>query len=322
MDNRIDFDINEYLKQYLSDPASIATPEADSGLVDCEHDPEALTTSLVDSVLNCVIDSVAENPEAILRSSNFDSLQLILKCAPVTPFSQQSYVSNPNCELFVLSRSSSQVPSATLSKILDLVVSTLSAEADIVHNECDTEEQESIQQYKYVLEALGFLLQWTVAAVETKTSEKSASVPVARGRGGAKGSKTKSVSKDVTWDPSNQLPTALEVMSKVMKLKLSKIFLTTSERDTFVSLFTRPVYLILESETRTKSTAIRMHCFKVLCIAIKHHGHAYGNGTELMRNTMLNTRYRRSNVHHTKSHLLRTFGRAHGRTAPYPGRTV
>lgn len=183
----------------------------------------------------------------------------------------------------MLSRSSTQVPPATLSKILDLVVSALSAEADVVHNECETEEQESIQQYKYVLEALGFLLQWTVAAVETKASEKSASVPVARGRGGAKGSKTKAVSKDAQWDPLNQLPTALDVMSKVMKLKLSKIFLTTSEKDTFVSLFTRPVYLILESETRTKSIAIRMHCFKVLCIAIKHHGHAYGNRTKPMK---------------------------------------
>jgi condensin complex subunit 1 len=65
-------------------------------------------------------------------------------------------------------------------------------------------------------------------------------------------------------------------MCKVLKLKLSKIFLTTSERDTFIGLLTRPVYLILESEQRVKSTPIRMHSFKVLCIAVKHHGHGYG----------------------------------------------
>ena len=65
-------------------------------------------------------------------------------------------------------------------------------------------------------------------------------------------------------------------MCKVLKLKLARIFVTTSERDTFVSLFTRPVYLVLESEQRVKSTAIRMHAFKVLCIAVKHHGHAFG----------------------------------------------
>lgn len=68
----------------------------------------------------------------------------------------------------------------------------------------------------------------------------------------------------------------MDVMSKVLKLKLARIFVTTSERDTFVSLFTRPVYLILESEARVKNNTIRMHTFKVLCIAVKHHGHAFG----------------------------------------------
>lgn len=63
-------------------------------------------------------------------------------------------------------------------------------------------------------------------------------------------------------------------------MKLGKIFMTTSERDTFIGLLTRPVYLILESEQRVKSTTIRMHAFKVLCIAVKHHGHGYGRNIE------------------------------------------
>lgn len=70
-------------------------------------------------------------------------------------------------------------------------------------------------------------------------------------------------------------------MSRVLKLKLARVFVTTSERDTFVSLFTRPVYLVLESEARCKSTAIRMHVFKVLCVAVKHHGHAFGEYVEV-----------------------------------------
>ena len=75
----IQFDINDALKHYMSDPATISTPEADSALVDCENDPESLTNSLVNTVLNPIVDSVAENPDAITRSSNFDSLQFLLK---------------------------------------------------------------------------------------------------------------------------------------------------------------------------------------------------------------------------------------------------
>ena len=153
-------------------------------------------------------------------------------------------------------------------------MSGLSTEADIIHNDIEADEQDIVSHHKQLLEVFGFLLQWTIAAVETKAAEKPSTAPVARGRG--KGTKSKTNAKDSNWDSSTQLQTAMDIMCKVMKLKLSKIFLTTSERDTFISLFTRPVYLILESEQRVRNTAIRMHAFKVLCIAVKHHGHGYG----------------------------------------------
>jgi condensin complex subunit 1 len=270
----IQFDINDSLKHYMSDPATVSTPEADSNLVDCENDPESLTNSLINTVLNPIVDSVAENPDTITRSSSFDSLQFLLKCAPVSLKSNQNYLTEPDAELFKLSRSSSVLPTHALGKIFDLVVSGLSAEADIIHNDLETDEQDIISHHKHLLEVFGFLLQWTIAAVETKAAEKSSIVPAARGRG--KGAKAKPASKDGTWDSSAQLQTALDTMCKVLKLKLSKIFLTTSERDTFINLFTRPVYMVLESEQRVKNTAIRMHAFKVLCIAVKHHGHGYG----------------------------------------------
>ena len=269
----IQFDINDALKNYMSDPATISTPEADTNLVDCENDPEAFNNSLINTVLNPIVDSVAENPDTITRSSSFDSLQFLLKCAPVSLTSTQNYPSEPDAELFKLSRSSSVLPTHALSKIFDLIVSGLSAEADIIHNDLETDEQDIISHHKHLLEVFGFLLQWTIAAVETKAAEKSSSAPAARGR---KGTKAKTATKDGAWDSSAQLQTALDIMCKVLKLKLSKIFLTTSERDTFISLFTRPVYMVLESEQRVKSTAIRMHAFKVLCIAVKHHGHGYG----------------------------------------------
>lgn len=152
-------------------------------------------------------------------------------------------------------------------------MSGFGAEADALHTDIDVpEEQDGLPHRKQLLEVYGFLLQWAIAAVETKAAEKSSTTTTARGRGKAKkGSATEEV-----WDSAMQLQAALDTMCKVLKLKLSKIFLTTSERDTFVGLLTRPVYMILESEQRAKTTVIRMHCFKVLCVAVKHHGHGYG----------------------------------------------
>jgi condensin complex subunit 1 len=274
MEDRVNFDLNDSLKYYLSDPATVPAAEAASELLDCENDPESLTSALINRVLNPIVDSVAVNPDAIATSSSFDSLQFLLKCAPIYLQSQQNFPSEPNSELFLLSRSTSFLPPQALSKIFDLIVSGLSAENDILSTDIDNDDQETIQHHRTLLEIYGFLLQWCVAAVEAKAAEKPA--PPAKGRGG-KASKTKSKSKDDNWDPSGQLQGALGTMCKVLGQKLSKIFLTTSERDTFVNLFTRSAYLVLENEQRVKSKDMRMHAFKVLCLAVKHHGHAFGN---------------------------------------------
>jgi condensin complex subunit 1 len=295
MDDRIDFDINDSLKNYLADPLKIQTPEAPAELVDCENDPDSFTPALVNSILNPVVDSVADNPEAITRRCNFDTLQFLLKCAPLVPvcdpsaWQDASAVSlrdrcssvpppnsrnNSDCAFFARCRSSSALPPAALGKILDLVVSSLSHQVDMANADIEADEQDSISQHKRLLEVFGFLLQWTLAAVETKAMEKQASAPAGRGRKGA--TKSKAGGKDANWDASSQITTAMDVMSKVLKLKLIRLFVTTSERDTFVSLFTRPVYLVLENESRVKSMVIKMHAFKVLCVAVKHHGHALG----------------------------------------------
>ncbi|BCS05152.1 condensin subunit YCS4 [Aspergillus luchuensis] len=257
MEDRIQFDINESLKHYLSDPASVPTPDADPELLDCETDPDQLSGALIDNVLNPIVDAVAENPEGLARSSSFDSLQFLLKYCSFSP-------------------------TRSLSKLLDLIVSGLSVEADIIHGELESDEQDGIQHHKQLLEMYGFLLQWALSAVEVKAAEKPTE-PVPARRGAGKSARSKTNAKDGNWDWTTQIQISMETMCKVMKLKLSRIFLTTSDRDTFINLFTRSIYLILESEQRVKSMSIRMHAFKVLCIAVKHHGHAFGAQTSIVQ---------------------------------------
>jgi condensin complex subunit 1 len=168
------------------------------------------------------------------------------------------------------------VPPQILSKVLDLVVSSASAAADVANADIEAEEQDALAHHKQLLEIYAFLLQWAISAVEIKASEKQASAP-GRGRKGVGKAKT---GKDSVWDPTHQLISAMDVMTKALKLKLVRIFVTTPERDAFISLYTRPVYMLLESETRIKNTSIKMYAFRVLCIAVKHHGHAFGKSTQ------------------------------------------
>ena len=277
------FDINESLKLYLNDPKNIPTPDADPELVECESDPESLTGPVINGALNPIVDAVAGSPDGLMRSTSFDTLQFLLKCAPTSLPSDVSYPLGPEAELYRLSRTSSLLPIHAMSKIFDLIVSGLSAEADLVHNDIESEEHDAIQHHKQLLEMYAFLLQWALSAVETKAAEKPVSAALTR-KGGKGAPKSKSGTKDGNWDSTGQIQTAMDVMCKVMKLKLNRIFPTTSERDTFINLFTRSVYLILESEARIKATATRMFCFKVLCIAVKNHGHALGAQTSIVQN--------------------------------------
>ena len=321
MDDTINFDINESLKYYLSDPASVPTPEADSELLQCEDDPNLLSAALIDGVLNPIVDSVAENPEGLTRSSSFDSLQFLLKCAPSSHISLESrYPSEPDSELWKLSRSCSLLPTTALSKILDLVVSGLAVEADTIHHDLESDETDALPHYKQLLEMYGFLLQWTLSAVETKAAEKPATSAPAR-RGVGKSAKSKSNTKDGAWDSSAHIQIAMEAMCKVLKLKLEKIFMTTSDRDTFVNLFTRSVYLVLENEQRVKSMPIRMHAFKVLCVAVKHHGHAFGRPLSYPFQSWtiaLNQIYRSANIDCTEPYIFRASLRAHGGVSAHP----
>lgn len=81
MEDLLEFDINKSLKYYLSEPGTVPTPEADGTLIDCENDPDALNDTLVNGVVDPIVDSLAESPDNIARKSTFDSLQFLLKYA-------------------------------------------------------------------------------------------------------------------------------------------------------------------------------------------------------------------------------------------------
>ncbi|KAG0643467.1 armadillo-type protein [Tuber brumale] len=254
---RVSFDLNESLKYYNDNPNSVPCTDADSELLDAESEPESLSNAHINRILEPIIDSIAINPDAIARPSNFDSLQCLLKYFHT-------------------------IPTQAIGKVLDLIASGLSAEADIVNQDIEGEEQDTFKDHRELLEMYGFLLRWAVTALESRAADKAttAAAPVGR-KGKGKG---KAAAAGGSWDSTTHLIVALETMCKVLKLKLIRVFVTTSERDTFVSLFTKPVYIVLESEQRVKITNVRMHLFKVLCIAVKHHGHAFGAQTSIVQN--------------------------------------
>ena len=154
--------------------------------------------------------------------------QFLLKCAPASTEVQISGSAEQHADLFALCRQSALLPVPSISKLLDLLVSGLAASADSTNHDIENDEQETIHHHKQTLEAYAFLLQWTIAAVETKAAEKSNAAPARRG---GKAAKPKLTTKDGVWDSAAQVQAAMDTMCRVMRLKLNRVFQTTSDRD-------------------------------------------------------------------------------------------
>ncbi|KAJ8099886.1 armadillo-type protein [Lipomyces tetrasporus] len=221
-------------------------------------DPSSLTSADYiedhDDALDALINTVTVDSAALAEENNFETLESMLLNFPKL---------SPMCK----------------AKLSDLIISGLSAQVETAQQLIESDEHELFSQQRQLLEMYSFLVQWTVAALENGNAQN--------GQGGSRSrSKSKPIGESNFDNKTahDYLQSALEVMCKAQKLKLSKLFVTTSDRDLFISLYTRSAYLILENEQNVKNVTLKMHAFKVLCIAIKHNGHGFGAQTSLLQN--------------------------------------
>ncbi|KAG6333782.1 hypothetical protein ID866_5308 [Astraeus odoratus] len=213
-------------------------------------------------LLQRVVGRIAHSSEEISDSEIFDIIRSLLKHADA-------------------------VPGPCMSKLLDSIASGFSAQIDVAIRDSREEDQQAAMSHKTPLEMYAFLLNWFVSAAEKVKSsgedEVAPSQPKARrGRIGKAGA-SRAVAKKEEWTWMDQIPPTLELFAKAMKLKTHRIWVTTPERDAFITCLTRPAYHIAESEQYMKVQNIRMNVYKVICIAVKHHGHALAAQINVMQ---------------------------------------
>ncbi|KAJ7116325.1 non-SMC mitotic condensation complex subunit 1-domain-containing protein [Mycena epipterygia] len=216
------------------------------------------TTSPAKTPPVCAVEAVAESSDAIADPDVFDVYRSLLKY-------------------------SDAVPGATMSKLLDSLSSGLQAELDATVRDLDQEAPQVYLTHKGPLEMYAFLLQWFVTAAEKvkQADGDGPATPAPKARK-ARGGKTAATgrtartanSKKSEWTWIDQIPTTLNLISKVLRLSTQRIWTTTAEKDTFISCLTRPAYHVTESEIYMKSQDIKLSVYKVICLAVKHHGHS------------------------------------------------
>lgn len=77
-DDRVEWNLGQSLKVYLDDPKAVLCGDADASLL--EHDDfDKLSVNDINRALDPLVDALAIDASAILRSSIVDTLQLLLK---------------------------------------------------------------------------------------------------------------------------------------------------------------------------------------------------------------------------------------------------
>ncbi|KAI6115366.1 non-SMC mitotic condensation complex subunit 1-domain-containing protein [Pisolithus croceorrhizus] len=244
------FELQDEL-QALQDPSSYEIPN--------EHD---LHDNDAAELLQRAVGSIAHSSEEIKDPEIFDILRSLLKHADV-------------------------VPGPCMSKLLDSIASGFSAEIDAAVRDSKEEDQQAVALHKIPLEMYAFLLNWFAAAADKVKSpgegEATPQPKSRRGRGGRAGASRALAKKGEEWTWIDQIPAILELFIKAMKLKTHRIWMTTPERDAFITCLTRPAYYIAENEQYMKAHNVKVNVYKVICVAVKHHGHALAAQINIMQ---------------------------------------
>ncbi|KAH9963997.1 non-SMC mitotic condensation complex subunit 1-domain-containing protein [Lactifluus volemus] len=251
-----EFDLQEEL-QALQDSGNYS--------IGHEHDIRSMQPGEMDALLQQAVRAIAESFEAVTSPDMFDILCSFLKCVDA-------------------------VPGILMNKLLDVIMSGFAAEVDAAAHDIDHEDQQTCAAHKVPMEMYAFLLNWSARSVE-KVNVPDEDAPAAtapaksrKGRGGkATQSRVASKNKAAEWSWKDQIVPILTLIAKVLKLKTSKIWTVSGEKDTFIGCLTAPAYHVTENEQYMKSQPIKLGVYKVICLAVKHHGHGPAAQTAIMQ---------------------------------------
>ncbi|KAI9438698.1 non-SMC mitotic condensation complex subunit 1 [Lactarius indigo] len=233
--------------------------------IEHEHDVRSMEPGEMDGLLQQAVSAIAESADAVTSPDTFDVLRSFLKCADA-------------------------VPGILMSKLLDVITSGFAAEVDAASQDIDHEDQQTCAAHKVPIEMYAFLLNWSARSAE-KVNGPDEDAPATaapaksrKGRGG-KAAQPRAAAKNRApeWSWKDQIVPMLTLISKVLKLKTSKIWTASGERDTFIGCLTAPAYHITENEQYMKSQPIKLGIYKVICLAVKHHGHGPAAQTTIMQ---------------------------------------
>jgi len=214
-----------------------------------EAEKDSFEATNADHLLDQVTGSLAVSSEAISDSNIYEALEELVHAYPKLNKKEQK-------------------------QVIYLVTSSLHNQAENTTNVIENGETELFSSHKQYLEVYAYFTHCllTYLGLEHIPSSNTNS------------KKVTNQALEVFKNNCTQLENIMDAICACFKLHLNKLFTTTPEKDLFISSFTRPIYILMESEPRIKVVGVKMYMFKVIAMAVKFHGHASAAQSAIVQN--------------------------------------
>ncbi|KAK4520610.1 uncharacterized protein ATC70_006488 [Mucor velutinosus] len=201
--------------------------------------------------LNEITDSIQVSSENISDPLVFDKIRSFLK-----------YFTTP--------------PPRILSRLFDILLSAFRVEIKATADDLENNEKETFNNHRLHLELYGFLVHWFLLLAEEHSTSSNMVRKAKPSSAGGHNLKT--------FDWSAQKLKAFDLASWLLDLKLTKLWTLPPDRLTFVTLFTKPAYQLLENPAHAKSNPIKERIFRVISLCVKHYDHLPAAQATIMQN--------------------------------------
>lgn len=180
------------------------------------------------------------------------------------------------------------LPKKLQSQLCYLVTSSMSNLAiEIKSNlEGDTnqfEVMELILQWKVHLEEYGYLT-YVLLSFLQEDVHIAATQTTILGRGGSKKTSVGGAAVELFKKTCVQLESICDAIIKVLRIDLNKLFQTTAEKNMFIELFTKPLYLLIEVEPSIKVSSLKFLIQRIICMSVKYHNQESSAENAIMTN--------------------------------------
>ncbi|KAH9960567.1 condensin complex, subunit 1, partial [Lactifluus volemus] len=153
------------------------------------------------------------------------------------------------------------MPGILMNKLLDVIMSGFATEVDAAVHDIGHEDQQTYTAHKIPMEMYAFLLNWSARSVEKGTYPTRMRPllrhPQSLGRDEVEKQRNQELLPR-TRQSNDQIVPILTLIAKVLKLKTSKIWTVSGERDTFIGCLIAPAYHVTENEQYMQSQPIKL----------------------------------------------------------------